>query len=345
MRNPNLAFVRSLYPKSESTPPRAGKWVGMMVHCLQAPDKPNMARSLAQGWFRNPTNETSVSGIIDSVEAVQTFNFCKKVWGCGTGNDYLVIQTEHVGYAEWTKAQWTTASMKKVIRNSAKYHAWFWYHYAMIDQDIDYYPEWLSLTQIARQSRSGFLTHNDARRVFGGTSHWDPGPNFPYALLRDWTHEELDKLTGRGQAPVRDRDVYTVAKGDTLSGIAYKYDIVGGYQTLAKWNGIKNPDSISIGQKIRLIPPANNAVAKAQAVYDELRDRTNLSDAAVKHIRTAWNRVQMAQTKVVKEAAEARYQQLLRRKVYTPKDDVSHKAFQHVLTALSNLEKAKQAAK
>ena len=44
--------------------------------------------------------------------------------------------------------------------------------------------------------------------------------------------------------------VYTVKKGDTLSGIAAKYSTT--YQKLAKYNGIQNPNLIYVGQKIKI---------------------------------------------------------------------------------------------
>lgn len=44
--------------------------------------------------------------------------------------------------------------------------------------------------------------------------------------------------------------VYTVVKGDTLSGIANKYNTT--YQELAKYNGIKNPNVIVVGEKIKI---------------------------------------------------------------------------------------------
>ena len=43
---------------------------------------------------------------------------------------------------------------------------------------------------------------------------------------------------------------YVVKSGDTLSKIAVKYGTT--YQQLAKMNGIKNPDKIYTGQKIRV---------------------------------------------------------------------------------------------
>lgn len=44
--------------------------------------------------------------------------------------------------------------------------------------------------------------------------------------------------------------VYTVKKGDTLSRIAAKYGTT--YQAIAAYNGIKNPNAIRVGQKIKI---------------------------------------------------------------------------------------------
>ena len=50
--------------------------------------------------------------------------------------------------------------------------------------------------------------------------------------------------------PTAGEEVYTVKKGDTLSKIAAKYGTT--YQKLAEYNGIANPNAISIGQKIKI---------------------------------------------------------------------------------------------
>lgn len=52
--------------------------------------------------------------------------------------------------------------------------------------------------------------------------------------------------------------VYTVKRGDTLSKIAAKYGTT--YQNLAECNGIKNPNVINVGQKIK-IPAAGSSSA------------------------------------------------------------------------------------
>ena len=51
--------------------------------------------------------------------------------------------------------------------------------------------------------------------------------------------------------------VYTVKKGDTLSQIAAKYGTT--YQAIAAYNGIKNPNAIRVGQKIKI--PASTTPA------------------------------------------------------------------------------------
>lgn len=52
------------------------------------------------------------------------------------------------------------------------------------------------------------------------------------------------------QTPVTSDMVYTVKSGDTLSGIALKYNTT--YQKLAEYNNIPNPSIIYVGQKIRI---------------------------------------------------------------------------------------------
>ena len=44
--------------------------------------------------------------------------------------------------------------------------------------------------------------------------------------------------------------IYTVAPGDVLSGIGQRFAVP--YQQIAQWNNIKNPDIISIGQKLTI---------------------------------------------------------------------------------------------
>ena len=54
--------------------------------------------------------------------------------------------------------------------------------------------------------------------------------------------ELLDQVTGGSMLPC------VVQAGDTLSAIAKKYNVT--LEQLMKWNNIKNPDILTIGQRL-----------------------------------------------------------------------------------------------
>ena len=98
---------------------------------------------------------------------------------------------------------------------------------------------------------SGNLTRHN---MFANTTC--PGPylqsKFPY--IASEVNKRLNasnNTTNNNPTPKPSEDnVYTVVKGDTLSGIASKYGTT--YQKLAEYNRISNPNLIIVGQKIRI---------------------------------------------------------------------------------------------
>ena len=56
--------------------------------------------------------------------------------------------------------------------------------------------------------------------------------------------EEMDQVTGGSILP------YSVQSGDTLAKIAKKYNVT--LEQLMKWNDIKNPDMITVGQQLKI---------------------------------------------------------------------------------------------
>lgn len=67
--------------------------------------------------------------------------------------------------------------------------------------------------------------------------------------------------------PTTTEITYTVKKGDTLSGIGAKYGV--DYKVIAEYNGIKNPNVISVGQVIK-IPVSGATVPKSFSVGDKV---------------------------------------------------------------------------
>ena len=75
-------------------------------------------------------------------------------------------------------------------------------------------------------------------------------------------------------------DMATVQSGDTLFGISFRAGL--NYRDVAAWNGIEEPYTIKLGQKIRLTPPSvPSAVAEAKKTAPMLpNEKTNLSKVA-----------------------------------------------------------------
>jgi len=60
-----------------------------------------------------------------------------------------------------------------------------------------------------------------------------------------------------------DARTYTVRKGDTLYKIAWQHGV--DQRDLARWNGIKDPDLIHVGQRLRLTPTSAAGTAGSKA--------------------------------------------------------------------------------
>jgi lipoprotein NlpD len=62
-------------------------------------------------------------------------------------------------------------------------------------------------------------------------------------------------------APPYEQRVHVVRAGETLFSIAWANGV--DQRDLARWNGIKNPDLIQVGQRLRLSPPTAGTQAKS----------------------------------------------------------------------------------
>lgn len=86
--------------------------------------------------------------------------------------------------------------------------------------------------------------------------------------------------------------VYRVRAGDTLHAIAWRYHL--DYRDIVRWNRLKNPNLILVGQKLRLIPPATGASGTAKKKTAKTKPTTTpkvkprTPAAAIKPVRWQW---------------------------------------------------------
>lgn len=90
---------------------------------------------------------------------------------------------------------------------------------------------------------------------------------------------------------VNNDNIYIVKSGDTLSGIASKYNTT--YQKLAQYNNIPNPNIIRVGQKIKIpTNPSNSKITYTVKAGD------TLSNIAKKY-NTTWQKIYEKNKKVI----------------------------------------------
>ena len=151
--------------------------------------------------------------------------------------------------------------------------------------------------------------------MFAATSC--PGPylqsKFPYIV-----EQVMSKLNESQPAPAPSpaptgSSNYIVVKGDTLSGIGKKLGI--NWKDIASYNGITNPYTIYVGQKLRLPASVNAPEDKGYDVYAVARDVINgkygNGDERVKNLTNAgysYSKVQDAVNEILSGKAPSNSQ-------------------------------------
>ncbi len=113
------------------------------------------------------------------------------------------------------------------------------------DWNKDYYSrKWEDVSKYVYPLKT---TEEMAHEVIAGK--WDNYPKRKELLEKaGYNYREVQRMVNEIlKQPIKEL-VYKVKKGDTLIGIAKKYNTT--YQKIAKDNNIKNPDLIIVGQKL-----------------------------------------------------------------------------------------------
>jgi hypothetical protein len=157
----------------------------VVVHCTQSNNDAGTAESLAgPNWFGpgGPAT-TSAHKMFDRDSGVEMVRRTTVAYHAGPKGNTVGISYELCGKVEWSAAKWREPAQLDMLRAAAP-------HIADDLNAIDAPARWLTLTQLAAGQR-GLCTHNDVRLALGGTTHSDPGPNFPYAELLSYVQEAM----------------------------------------------------------------------------------------------------------------------------------------------------------
>lgn len=177
---------------------------GAIVHSLECEARRGLARALAAGYIKNAG--VSPHRMTDPGETVGVCHLDRQGFHVGGPGNQFLVGKEVTGRATWTLAQWLEAEAFEAVRQDAKDMADLWREMGWAKADM----RWGSLAEL-RDALAGYRggyatpprmwTHNDVSETVGGTNHWDPGPNFPYATFQKMCHQFYDGTTGPGTTP------------------------------------------------------------------------------------------------------------------------------------------------
>lgn len=268
--HPELQFVQA----KGYTPGRPdGLPLWIVIHDMEATETRLRAENTAL-YFANPGDGRSVSShyCADNDSVVQCVRLRDSAWTVGNrpGNN-RGINWELSGFAAQTRDQWLDEFGLAMFERIAP----------IIRADAARYGIPLQRRTVAelKAFRPGITSHNDLRLAFGGTTHTDPGPNFP------WDHL-LNVLMGDDMSAA---DVWAYRfKGKHPDGTTYDFsaqEMLTGANTAA-WRAVQLLEEAAGSGGT--VPPGAvgltaEALAQIQAIVDEQVDQGAHPDDDIPH--------------------------------------------------------------
>ena len=174
--HPELVFVQAKH-YARGRPDGLPRW--LIAHTMEASETSTRAENTA-GYFANPGDGRVVSAhyCADSNSVVQCVRLADTAFTVGnTQGNRRGINWEFSGFAAQSGAQWGDAFSMAMLRTAAPYWA--------LDAARFGIPIRRVTVAELRAGTPGLSTHNDFRLAFGGTTHTDPGANFPWPAFID----------------------------------------------------------------------------------------------------------------------------------------------------------------
>lgn len=170
-----MKYETELWPYIEAAtkgPKRTGPVRLIVIHTPEWPESPSGAEAVARYFHDNPDKrEASCHITVDNDSIVQCVRDSFEAWAA-PGANQDGIQIELTGYANQTKAQWRDKFSLAALALSADATAQYCLKYAL---PVIH----LSDAQL-RAGNLGIVGHDQVTRVYGKSTHTDPGPNFPW---------------------------------------------------------------------------------------------------------------------------------------------------------------------
>lgn len=163
----------------------------LVVHTTESGEQPGTAANVA-AWFSRPTTRASAHYVVDARDLIQCVAEGDTAWAA-PGANAAGLQIELCGRAGQSDAQWQDAESRAIVDRCARL-------VGILAHKYDIPTVHLSDDEI-RSGASGVVGHADVNRVYRRSTHWDPGPAFPWSwMIRAARGYRVQKVTGRRTA-------------------------------------------------------------------------------------------------------------------------------------------------
>ena len=148
----------------------------IVIHATVSPCVPGQARRTAE-WFRDPDSAGSAHYVVDPGEVVQVVYDGVIAWHAPPNEHSIGVELcDALLSLRWDRehaARWHDDAHERMLRRAARLVARLCLAY-------DVPIERLSADDLLA-GRRGIAGHVDVSRAWGQSTHWDPGPSFPWA--------------------------------------------------------------------------------------------------------------------------------------------------------------------
>lgn len=156
----------------------------VVIHCTVSPCEPGGARNIA-AYFRSSSAGGSAHYVVDPSETVQSAYDSVICWHAPPNSNSIGI--ELCDPMTGPGNRWQNDRHQAMLKRAAKLTAQLCLAYDVPIRKLD--PADL------RAGKKGVCGHADVSDAFNQSSHWDPGPAFPWASFMTMVRAEARGLT------------------------------------------------------------------------------------------------------------------------------------------------------